>query len=358
MPDKPASEKTEQPTPRRLQKAREEGQVAQSQELPSTLSIAALVIALAIGAPALCNWFMVLMKEGFSCDTVCLVDTTTFRNFFDEKIAQSLTILCPILGALAAGSVFASLIVSGANFAPKALMPKFDAINPAKGFEKLFDFRSVVKLLLSIAKIIVVSLIAWFYIKGRLAELSTLHWVTSSQYVGLVGGILLGLLIRITLSLLVIATIDVIYQKFKHLDQLKMTKQEVKREMKDTDGSPEVKIRIRRIALEMTRKRMMQEIPKATMVIVNPTHVAVALKYDPKTMNSPVVVAKGTEHVAAKIREIARAYGVPIVRRPQLARTLYSTVKIGNPIPSNIYVAVAEILAMIYRLKQKKRVIG
>ncbi len=358
MADKPLSEKTEQPTPRRLQKAKEEGQVAQSQELPATFTIAAMVIALAIGAPGLCRWFADIIKDGISCNTSCFTDTLLFKDFLNDKIAQSLTVMCPILGALAVGSVFASIIVGGLNFAPKALVPKLNAINPVKGIEKLFDFRSVVKLLLSIAKMIVVTLIACFFIKSRLAQLSGLHWTTPSQYIGQFGSILLGLTIRITLALLVIATIDVIYQKFKHINQLKMTKQEVKRELKDTDGSPEVKMRIRRIAMEMTRKRMMQEVPKATMVIVNPTHVAVALKYDPKTMHSPVVVAKGTEHVAARIREIARAYGVPIIRKPQLARTLYSAVKIGKPIPQNIYVAVAEILAMIYRLKQRKRVIG
>jgi flagellar biosynthetic protein FlhB len=155
-------------------------------------------------------------------------------------------------------------------------------------------------------------------------------------------------------ALLVIAAIDVFFQKWKYTQDLKMTKQEVKQERKDTDGSPEVKSRIRRIQIEMARQRMLQEVPKASVVLVNPTHVAVALRYDSKTMDAPIMVAKGADHLAEKIREIARAYGVPIVRKPELARTIYSTVKPGDVIPQTLYAAVAEVLARIYRLRHRK----
>ena len=160
--------------------------------------------------------------------------------------------------------------------------------------------------------------------------------------------------IRICIALLVIAAIDVFFQKWKHTKDLKMTRQEVKTERKDTEGSPELKGRIRRVQIEMAKKRMLQEVPKANVVLVNPTHVAVALRYETKTMDAPVVLAKGADHLAEKIREIARAYGVPIIRRPELARTLYSAVKPGDSIPQALYVAVAEVLAMIYRLRHRK----
>lgn len=162
-------------------------------------------------------------------------------------------------------------------------------------------------------------------------------------------------MIRICIALLVIGIADTIYQKWKYIDGLKMTRQEIKQEHKDMDGSPEVKSRIRRIQIQMAMKRMLQDVPKASVVLVNPTHVAVALRYETKTMESPVVVAKGADHLAEKIREIARAYGVPIIRRPELARALYSTVEPGNPIPENLYVAVAQVLALIYRLRHKKQ---
>jgi flagellar biosynthetic protein FlhB len=166
-----------------------------------------------------------------------------------------------------------------------------------------------------------------------------------------IGRTILGLMIRVGIGLLVIAIADVFYQKWKYIQDLKMTRQEVKQERRDTEGSPEVKGRIRKIQFEMAVRRISAEVPKATVVLVNPKHVAVALHYEAKTMEAPIVVAKG---LAEKIREIARAYGVPIVRRPELARTIYSTIKPGGAIPETLYVAVAEVLAMIYRLRHSK----
>ena len=161
-------------------------------------------------------------------------------------------------------------------------------------------------------------------------------------------------MVRVGIALLFIGVADAFYQKWKYLQDLKMTRQEVKRERRDIEGSPEVKSRIRRLQVEMTKKRMLQEVPKANVVLVNPTHVAVALRYDAKTMEAPVLVAKGADNVAEKIREIARAYGVPVVRKPELARTIYSTVKLNALIPQTLYMAVAEVLAMIHRLRKKK----
>lgn len=184
--------------------------------------------------------------------------------------------------------------------------------------------------------------------------LATLRWAWSAQILVVIAKIILGLMIRIGIVLLVMGIADAYYQKWKYIQELKMTKQEIKEELRDTMGSPEVKSRIRKLQFQAVLKRMLQEVPKANVVLVNPTHVAVALRYDAETMESPVVVAKGADHLAEKIREIARAYGVPIIRRPELARTIYSTVKLGNPIPENLYVAIAEVLAMIYRLRRRK----
>jgi flagellar biosynthetic protein FlhB len=153
----------------------------------------------------------------------------------------------------------------------------------------------------------------------------------------------------------VLAAADVLYQKWKYIEELKMTRQEIKQEHRDTEGAPEVKIKIRKIQIQMTMKRMLQEVPKAKVILVNPTHVAVALKYDPPEMDAPIVLAKGADHLAEKIMEIARAHGVPILRRPELARTIYSTVEIGEPIPQNLYIAVAEVLAMLHRLRHRRK---
>lgn len=354
MAEKPAAEKTEQPTPKRLRKAREKGQIAQSQELPAAVSIVVLVMVLSLLAPSLLQWFIVQMKQGMSGQISIFADSKTFTSFVNTKITGSILAMLPILAALVVGSVLSCVVVGGLNFAPQALSLKFSAINPIKGFERLFNVKSAVKLGISIAKLIIVSIIVWLYLQSKIDALAAMRWAWSGQIIVAIARIISGMLIRVCVALLIIAAIDVIFQKWKYTQDLKMTKQEVKQERKDTDGSPEIKSRIRRIQIEMARKRMLQEVPKASVVLVNPTHVAVALRYDAKTMEAPIMVAKGADHLAEKIREIAQAYGVPIVRKPELARTIYSTVKPGDSISETLYAAVAEVLAMIYRLRHRK----
>ena len=356
MAEKPAAEKTEQPTQKRLEKARKEGQVAHSEELPAVVSILVLVMVLALFAPTMLQWFIVQMKQGMSGQIGVFADSKSFISFFNSIIISLTVIMLPIFAALITGSVVSCVVVSGLNFSAKALIWKFDAINPVNGFGRLFDVKSLVKLGISIAKMVFISIIVWRYLQGRIEELAAIRWAWSAQIMTSIAKIIFGMLTRICVAMLIIAAIDVLFQKWKYIKDLMMTKQELKRERKDTDGSPEVKSRIRRIQMEMAKKRMLKDIPKANVVLVNPTHIAVALRYDAKTMNAPILVAKGADNLAEKIREIARAYGVPIVRRPELARTIYSTVrKVGDPIPQKLYAAVAEVLAMIYRMKRQKR---
>ena len=354
MAEKPAAEKTEQPTPKRLKKAKQEGQVPQSQELTSAASIMVLVAMTALLAPKLMQWFIMQMKQGMLSETAVFADSRAFINFLNAKIVDSILIICPIFVALFAGSVLAGVAVSGLNFAPKTINLKFSSINPTKGLQKLVNAKSMVHLCASILKLFFVAIIIWLYLRSRLDVLAALRWAWSAQIMAAIAKIILGLMLRVCAALLVVGLADTLYQKWKHIQELKMTRQEVKEERKETEGSPEVKSRIRRIQFGMAMKRMLQEVPKANIVLVNPTHVAVALRYETKLMEAPVVVAKGADHLAEKIREIARAYGVPIVRRPELARTIYSTVDIGNSIPQALYVAVAEVLAMIYRLRHRK----
>jgi len=353
MAEKPAAERTEQPTPRKLQKARQKGHLPQSQELMAIVSLLILVAAVALSGPSLLQWFITQVEHGMSCENAVFADTGTFLDFVGGKTVDLLLVICPILGVLFVGAIMAGIAVSGASFSPEALSLKFDRLNPVEGLGKLVNVQSMVKLLASILKLFFVSLIVWLYLRSRLDALATLRWVGSAQMLAVVAKIILALLIRVCLALLVIAVADALYQKWKYTQDLKMTRQEVKQERKQTEGSPEVKGRIRRMQIEISMKRMAEEVPKASVVLVNPTHVAVAIRYDAKTMEAPVMVAKGADHMAEKIREIARAYGVPVIRRPELARTIYASVKPGNPIPEKLYVAVAEVLAMIYRLRHK-----
>jgi len=354
MAEQPVAEKTHYPTFRKLQKARQRGHLPQSQELTSVVTLLVLIAMVALLGPSLTKWFMVQIKHGMSCEHVVFTSTESFLAFINGKTVDLILVTLPVLAALFVGAVLAGVAISGLNFSPGAIELKFDQLNPVAGFGKLVNARSMVKLLVSILKLLCVSLIVWFYLKSRLDVFASLRWAWSTQILAVIARIILGLLIRVGVVLLIIGIADAFYQKWKYIHDLKMTRQEAKQDRRDTEGSPEVKGRIRRLQIEMTSRRMLQEVPKASVVLVNPTHVAVALRYEAKGMEAPVMVAKGADHLAERIREIARAYGVPIVRRPELARTIYSAVEPGKPIPEALYVAVAEVLAMIYRLRRRK----
>ncbi|MHC4555824.1 MAG: flagellar biosynthesis protein FlhB [Planctomycetota bacterium] len=353
MPEQ-AAEKTEQPTFKKLEKAKKKGQLPQSQELMSVVTLLVLVAMVALLGPNLMQWFIVQIRQGMSCENGVFANTDSFLAFVNGKTIDLIFVILPVVAALFVSAVLAGVAIGGLNFAPGAIEFKFDQLNPVAGFGKLVNARSMVKLLASILKLFFVSIIVWFYLRSKLDMLATLRWAWSAQILAVIARIILGLMIRVGIALLVIGVADAFYQKWKYIKDLKMTPQEVKQERKDTEGSPELKGRIRKTQVEMAMRRMLQEVPKASVVLVNPTHVAVALHYDAKTMEAPMMVAKGADHLAEKIREIARAYGVPVIRRPELARTIYSTVEPGNPIPETLYVAVAEVLAMIYRLRRRK----
>jgi flagellar biosynthetic protein FlhB len=355
MPDQPAAERTEQPTQRRLQKARDKGNVPQIQELLSAVMLLSLVGALAAFSHRLAVWAAALTREGLSCRMEVFNNSDTFINFINARIFDSIAVSIPILAAMAGGVIMTSIAVIGLNFAPGALEFRFDQISPSTGLQQLFNAKSMVKLLVSILKFVIVSIIVLVYLRDQVDTLLNLRWAWSGQIIAAICSIVFGLCVRVCIALLVLSIADTFYQKWKYIEDLKMTRQEVKQEHKDIEGSPEVKSKIRRIQIQMTMKRMLREVPKARVVLVNPTHVAVALKYEPPAMESPVVVAKGADHIAEKIMEVARAYGVPIIRRPELARTIFATVKIDEPIPQNLYVAVAEVLAMLHRLRQRRR---
>jgi flagellar biosynthetic protein FlhB len=353
MADKPAAEKTEQPTSKKLSKARDEGQVPQSQELSSFASITVLLLVITFMAPKLMAWFTGQIRESVSCRSTVFTDSSAFMNFLNTKIIDMLLLLTPILVILLVGSMATSIFISGFTYSPNALKLKWSAISPSGGLGKLVNLQSLIKLLLSIFKIVFISILVWVYLKERIEVLAALRWAWSSQLLAGMCKLISGVVIRICIGLLVIGIADKLFQKWKYINDLKMTKEEVKEERKSTEGPPEIKRRIRMAQLQMSMKRMMQEVPKASVVLVNPTHYAVALRYDAKDMEAPVMVAKGADHMAEKIKEIATAYGVPIVRKPELTRAIFSTVKPGDPIPGDLYVAVAEVLAMIYRLRNR-----
>jgi len=355
MADKPAAEKTEQPTPRRLAKARQKGQTPQSQDLSAAVTLVVLLLVIALIGPDFFQWCRSKVESGMSGQTDTFLSAQTFIAYVNARIIEAIIVVLPVLASMSVAGVLASLVVGGATYAPGAIQFRWNAINPATAIQNLINKRSLVRLLSSIAKLLFVSLIVWVYLRDKLETLATLRWAWSTEIIAGIARIVFGLGIRVGIAVLVIGIADALYQRWQHIEDLKMTRQEVKQERKDTDGSPEIKSRIRRIQLEMSMKRLMQEVPKASVILVNPTHVAVALRYDAKTMDAPIMVAKGADHLAQKIIKIAQSYGIPIIRRPEVARAIYASVQPGQTIPEAFYVAIAEVLAMLYRLRQKKK---
>jgi flagellar biosynthetic protein FlhB len=357
MADKPAAERTEKPTPRRLGKAREKGQVPQSQELAAAVTLLVLLLVLTLSAPSLFAWCKSQTESGLSGETSPFETAGTFIVYQNRLLADALIVMLPVLIAMCVAGIASSLVIGGWTFTAQALEFKWDMINPASVVSRAFNGRSVVRFVLSIAKLLFIGLIVWGYLRGRFETLAALRWAWSTQLLAAIAGILLGLGIRIGLAALVLGIADALYQKWHYIQELKMTREEVKQEHKDQEGDPKIKSRIRRIQFEMSLRRMRQQVPKASVILVNPTHVAVALQYEAKTMEAPVLLVKGADHMAQRIIEIGRAYGIPIVRRPPLARAIFASVKPGQPIPEALYVAVAEVLAMIYRLRQRKKAV-
>ncbi|MHC4855087.1 MAG: flagellar biosynthesis protein FlhB [Planctomycetota bacterium] len=343
--------KTEQPTPRRIEKAREEGQVPQSQEMLSAATLLALVGSAALLGPWFVKWSQEQIRDGLSCNISVLENSQAFNAFTGQKIMDVICVICPFLLILMVTGIGTTILVSGFNFSTKALKLKTEQLNPLTGLKNLFSSENLVKLLFSILKLVLIGIIVWIYLKEKIPTLARLQWAHPNQLLGEIGGLILGAVLQITVGLAVIGVCDWLYHKWKHTERLKMSKQEVKDEHRDTEGAPEIKTKIRQKQFQAAMQRMLQDVPTANVVLVNPTHVAVALRYDPGTMQTPIVVAKGGDHMCEKIKEIARANGVPIIRRPALARELHGTVKLGESIPEKLFTAVAEVLALLYRIR-------
>jgi len=355
MPEHSAAERTEQATPERLRKAREEGRLPESQEVPSAVQIAALLAALGLGAGWLYERFASAVREALWLRGPGALGPENVLACLGAKMVSMMLLAAPFAAAAGAAAVASSALASGWAICPKALRVQMDALNPARGLRNILSARSAVRLVLSVLKLALLVGIVWQYLHDKLGECLALRWATPEATLGQMARLVFGLLLRVALAVMAVGGVDLLYQRWKHRRDLRMTRQELKEERRQHELSPEVRGRIRAVQLEMARKRMLQEVPKADVVVTNPTHVAVALRYESETMEAPKVVAKGADLLCEKIKDIARAHGVPIVHRPELARALYATVETGHVVPGALYVAVAEVLAMIYRLRRRRR---
>ncbi len=342
--------RTEKATPRRRQKARDEGSVPRSSDFDGAILLwGNFFLFLGLGGATLALLTKQVAHFFQMAQPGALADAGRVTLLADVLMILG-RLLLPFLGLnflLAMATGFAQ---RGFSFSAKPLQPKFDRLNPAQGFKRLFSTRAVVDLFKSLAKFALLGLVAYAVLEPRIPALLATLKLPLGQSMDLFHSALFALYRNVMLAMLLLALTDFAWQRLSFEKSIRMTKQEVKDEAKDSEGNPEIKHKQKSIMQAAARRRMLSEVPKATVVVTNPTHVAIALRYD-EEMSAPVCVAKGLDHLALKIRERARESGVPILERPELARALYRVVEVQKPIPRDLYQAVAQVLAFVYRLR-------
>jgi len=346
-------DRTEPATPRRRQEARQEGQVARSVELCSALVLLSALLIVKFLGPSMLDRLRALAIESFTNFPKGDITIGDITNDLVRILLEVGVVFLPIVLGVALVGFVSSALQVGLVMSGKALQLKGERLNPIPGIARMFSVRAWVECAKSIATVAIVGYIVYSFLRDRYTEIAGLargNYLAACSEIGLLAW---DLLFRAGIALLVIAVLDYMFQRSQHEKLLRMTKQEVKEDLKRTEGDPLVKSRIRQRQRSIAQRRMMQEVPKADVVVTNPTHYAVALKYEAEKHNAPIVVAKGQRLIAQRIREIAEANNVPIVENVQLARTLYASVEIGDEIPAELYQAVAEILAYVYKLSRK-----
>ena len=351
MADDSDQDKTEDPTPHRRQEAREEGNVARSQDLTSTALVAGLLVTLYVFGPDLLGSWKQIVALMLSGDEIARLDPRDLTQTLKDVGGILARGVAPVFISVIVLAVGANVAQVGFLYAPKKLSPNLGGLNPLKGFGKIFgSAKSYVGLLMNLGKMALAGAVAWNAIEAQLPRIVGLQGMEMLPAAGLGARIVFSIAIKVALVLLVLAILDYAYQRYAHAQTLKMTKQQLKEEMKRMDGDPQIKARRRQMAMQQAMSRIRQDVPAADVVVTNPTHFAVAIKYDKDSNRAPRVVAKGADLLAMRIRELAGVGGVPIVERPPLARALYKAVEVGGEIPEDFYAAVAELLAYVYQL--------
>ena len=344
-------DKTEEPSARRLEQAREKGQVPRSRELTNFATTIGGSAALVAVGGTMVSRLSHIMRVSLSVDPRRLDATDSMVQSLGEAVFAVLLALLPIFGTLVALVLLASVVLGGWNFSPAAMTPDFSRLSPLSGLKRLFGLHGFTELGKALLKCLVVGGVCAGIVSWLFADVMSLGHMAPRAAIGRSAGLLVWAFVWLCASLGIIALIDVPLQLFQYNKSLKMTRQELRDEAKESDGRPETKQRIRQMQQTLARRRMMHKVPGADVVIVNPTHFAVALKYDPKNMRAPRVLAKGIDLVAANIRRIADENRVPIFEAPKLARALYKSTDLNHEIPAGLYVAVAQVLSYVFRVR-------
>lgn len=358
MAEESDQERTEAPSPQRLEKAREEGQVPQSRELATFVVLMTGGAALWMMASSLGQTLSRIVRGGLQFEPAIARDSAHVmaqlsNQFFDAALA-----LAPFLALVVIATLASPLLLRGWLFSSKAFMPDFNRLNPLSGVKRMFSTQGLVELVKSLAKVGLLGVVAAWLIWSNLDAIVSLSLETPSTAIQHMGDLIGKVFLLASGAMIFIVVLDLPYQLWSYYNKLKMTKEQLRQEAKESEGDPHIKARIRAQQREVARRRMMAEVPTADVVVTNPTHFAVALKYSEGRMRAPRVVAKGADAVAAKIRELAAEHKVPLLEAPPLARALFRHTDLGDEIPATLYAAVAEVLAYVFQLRHFQQVGG
>ena len=355
MPEQSAGEKTEQATPRRREEVRKKGQVAKSVDLTSAIVLLSAMLSLYYLAPTLLQTMTDMTRLYIESAATMRIDTATAPALMMKGILQAGAFFMPFMLMLAGAAMLANIAQVGFKLSGYPLTPRFEKLNPLTGLQRMFSARALVELAKSIFKLLIVGLIAYLTIRSEFQKLISLSNADVWGAWAFLGSVCFTLGMRIAIAFLVLGLIDYGFQRYQFEQDILMTKEEVRQEVKDFEGDPQIRARLRRMRRQMAVSRMMAEVPRAAVVVTNPTELAIALQYDNEKSPAPVVVAKGARLMAGRIRELAAEAGVPIVENAPLAQVLYKSVEIGGYIPERLYKAVAEVLAYVYQIDRRSR---
>jgi len=344
-------ERSEQATPKRQEEARKKGQVPRSREMTTMAMLLMAALCMSLMGSHMIEGLGAVLQLGLQVERAKLFDTFALIEILGQAVYQGFLVIIPFLLVMLVTALIAPVALGGWSFSTEAMSFKAEKMNPLKGLKRIFAVRGLVELVKALAKFLLIGSTGAGLLWHFFPELMGLGREAVAHGLAHAGSILSTSFVVLSASLLLIAAIDVPFQLWDHAKNLKMTRQEIKDEHKDSEGKPEVKSRLRAMQREIAQRRMMEEIPKADVIITNPTHYAVALRYDTENMSAPIVVAKGVELIASQIRTVAVANNVPLYEAPPLARALYYSAEINQEIPAGLYLAVAQILAYIFQLK-------
>lgn len=347
-----AQERTEQATPKRLQEAREHGEIARSRELSTVSVLLVAAVGLALLGPQLLFDLSELMRRSLSLPPIRFAAELPVVGHLMAALIGALKSLAPLLALLCATAFLGPMALGGWIFSTRRLSPQWDKLDPIKGFKRLFAWHGLMELVKALGKFVLLTVVAALLLWQMSDRILTINAAPLRSALSQLSDLLMWTFLALCAALLVIAAVDVPFQIWNHARQLRMSRQELRDELKEAEGKPELRSRIRELQRAMARHRMIEAVPKADVVITNPQHYAVALRYQPGTAKAPRVVAKGSDWIAMRIQGIARRHGVPVVRSPALARAVYFSTRLDQEIPAGLYFAVAQIFAYVYALRQ------